>query len=162
MDYLGLAYLNVSLRQVLQKEGVEQEFILEVKSVASKRIIDASKEICPLHSNIRCPGRLANHSQLKSNGANIKPTVIELLQIGDKIVVFRATRDILPFEQLRFDYRFPADIWLMESSEHSFRFQNNHLFVNGPSIFHFLYFNFTSNFVLTHYIVLLQIQMFFL
>ena len=37
----------------------------------------------------------------------MKPTVIELFQNGKKIVVFRATRDILPFEQLRFDYNDP-------------------------------------------------------
>ena len=107
MDYHGEVYLNMSLSQVLEKEGVEQEFVLEVKSGASRRIIDASKEISPLHPNIRCPGRLANHSHLKSNGANMKPTVIELFQNGKKIVVFRATRDILPFEQLRFDYNDP-------------------------------------------------------
>ena len=95
MDYHGEVYLNMSLSQVLEKEGVEQEVVLEVKSGASRRIIDASKKICPLHPKIRCPGRLANHSQLKSNGANMKPTVIELFQNGKKIVVFRATRDIL-------------------------------------------------------------------
>ena len=107
MDYHDEVYLNMSLSQVLEKEGVEQEFVLKVKSGASRRIIDASKEICPLQPNIRCPRRLANHSQLKSNGANMKPTVIELFQNGKKIVVFRATSDILPFEQLRFDYNDP-------------------------------------------------------
>ena len=47
MDYHGEVYLNVSLSQVFEKEGVEQEFVLEVKSGASRRTTDASKEICP-------------------------------------------------------------------------------------------------------------------
>ena len=47
MDYHGEVYLNMSLSQVLEKEGVEQEFVLEVKRGASRRIIDASKEFAP-------------------------------------------------------------------------------------------------------------------
>ena len=70
MDYHGEVYLNMSLSQVLGKEGVEQEFVLEVKSGASRRIIDASKEICPLHPNIRCPGRLAVEIKRRQYEAN--------------------------------------------------------------------------------------------
>ena len=47
IDSHGKVYLNMSLSQVFEKEGVEQEFVLEVKSGASRRIIDASKKICP-------------------------------------------------------------------------------------------------------------------
>ena len=119
MDYHGEGYLNVSSSQVLEKEGVEPEFDLEVKSGASREIIDASKEICLLRPNIRCPGRLANHSQLISNGANMKPTVIELFQNGNKIVVFRATRDILPFQQFRFEYNDPIANQLFLEREES-------------------------------------------
>ena len=108
MDYHGEVYLNISFNQVLEKEGVEQEFVLEVISGSQKTIIDATKEICSLHPSVRCPGRLANHSQLKTNAANMKPTVIELYHDGSKIVVFRATRDIQPFEQLRWDYNDPV------------------------------------------------------
>ena len=147
MEYHCEVYLNVSLSQVLEKEGMEQEFVLEVKSGASRRIIDASKEICFLHPNNRRPGRLANHSQLKSNGANMKPTVIDLFQNGKIIVVFRATRDILPFEQLRFDYKGPIanqlsrnvkflNRYLTDGIVRTLRLQNTHLFVVVYSFFH--------------------------
>ena len=87
--------------------------------------------------NIRCPGCLANHSQLKSNGANMKPTMIEMFQNGSKIVVFRNTRDSLPLETLRFDYNDPManklfqdwkipSQYLTDGIVRTLNFQSNH------------------------------------
>ena len=49
-------------------------------------------------------GRLANHATQKNNETNMKMVEIVIFSLGERIVILKARRDIVPFEQLRFDY----------------------------------------------------------
>ena len=104
IDYHGQVFLKTSRDEVSAIEGVKREFCLEVKG-PGRRIINASAEMCPVHPDSRCMGRLANHSNLE---ANMKATdVIVFADNNQRYVVLRASESIHPFEQLLFDYEDP-------------------------------------------------------
>ena len=79
------------------------EYCLEIKG-PPRRIIDAGSEHCETHPGNRCLGRIANH--LRITTANIDATEIALEKVIPKtrVVVFKALRDIEPYEQLCWDY----------------------------------------------------------
>ena len=80
-------------------------YVMEVKQGTNKHLIDASAEICPEHPTNYCLPRLANHvmQRTKSFSTNLKSIEVPLYD-SPSIVVFRARRNIEPFEQLRYDY----------------------------------------------------------
>ena len=105
VDYHGQIFFKKSMEEVSAIEGVQREYCLEVKG-PGRRIINATAETCPVHPETRCMGRLANHSVVD---ANMKSTdVVVFADNGQRVVVLRAKRAILPFEQLRFDYEDPV------------------------------------------------------
>lgn len=114
MDYHGIEYTGSSGKQhinsLMESDDKAMDYLLEIIG-PPYRVIDASSEICNLHPDNRCMGRLANHVTIKQNGeeTNMKVTEIYLSAIKpqERVVVFKARRDILPFEQLRFDYGDP-------------------------------------------------------
>lgn len=106
-DYHGKCVTSVTYDEYIEDESVNPEFVMQIIG-PPRRLIDATDEICPLHPENRCLGRLANHvTQRKHNfAANMKAVEIfcDLLQPTIRICVLKARRTIEPFEQLRFDY----------------------------------------------------------
>ena len=47
---------------------------------------------------------MAYHATQKKNEANMKMVEVVLSGIGERILILKARRDIVLFEQLRFDY----------------------------------------------------------
>ena len=115
MDYHGVDYTATigkkHIESLTKANNESLDFVLEVIG-PPYRVIDASSETCNSHPENRCLGRLANHVTIKQNGeeTNMKVTEIYLtvLKPPVRVVVFKARRDILPFEQLRFDYGDPT------------------------------------------------------
>ena len=105
IDYHGQIFTKKTMEEVSATEGVKREYCLEVKG-PGRRIINATAEVCPVHPENRCMGRLANHSVAE---ANMKSTEIQLFaDPNQRVVVLRAIKPIKPFEQLRFDYEDPV------------------------------------------------------
>ena len=115
-DYHGEETFNVTYDVFKTRNGVDTRYCCEVKTGPNKRIIDATSEVCPLaiHDGIRCIGRLANHASRldgkKANPAcNMKLVDIPLrnkyqMSAPSTVACLIAVRDILPFEELRWDY----------------------------------------------------------
>lgn len=109
LDYHGVDYHGVDgkreLKKLMANGDPRLNFSVEIHG-PPYRLIDASSETCPTHPTNRCLGRLVNHVTTKENphAANVKITEILLAAHQERVVVFKAQRDILPFEQLRFDY----------------------------------------------------------
>ena len=105
IDYHGQIFTKKTMEEVSATEGVKREYCLEVKG-PGRRIINATAEVCPVHPENRCMGRLANHSVAE---ANMKSTDIQLFaDPNQRVVVLRAIKPIKPFEQIRFDYEDPV------------------------------------------------------
>jgi hypothetical protein len=112
LDYHGKVIRNIPFNVYTQNENVIPEYCIETFH-ANKRIIDATAEKCPIHTDpaskltIRCLGRLANHSRIRTETCNMKLVDVKLSLKGidtDSHVMLIATRKIQPFEELRFDY----------------------------------------------------------
>ena len=108
MDYHGVAVTDKTYQDLIRNCSVPTEFVLEIGAPV-KRFIDASSEVCVEHPTNRCLGRLANHSTLNSKknlDANMKiiEVVLNAFDPPKRLAVFKARRNIEPFEQLRYDY----------------------------------------------------------
>ncbi|XP_063728660.1 histone-lysine N-methyltransferase set-1-like [Symsagittifera roscoffensis] len=108
MDYHGVAVTDKTYQDLIRNRSVPTEFVLEIGAPV-KRFIDASSEVCVEHPTNRCLGRLANHSTLNSKknlDANMKiiEVVLNAFDPPKRLAVFKARRNIEPFEQLRYDY----------------------------------------------------------
>ena len=108
MDYHGVAVTDKTYQDLIRNRSVPTEFVLEIGAPV-KRFIDASSEVCVEHLTNRCLGRLANHSTLNSKknlDANMKiiEVVLNAFDLPKRLAVFKARRNIEPFEQLRYDY----------------------------------------------------------
>ena len=108
MDYHGVAVTDKTYQDLIRNRSVPTEFVLEIGAPV-KRFIDASSEVCVEHPTNRCLGRLANHSTLNSKknlDANMKiiEVVLKAFDPPKRLAVFKARRNIEPFEQLRYDY----------------------------------------------------------
>ena len=68
-----------------------------------KRLMDTSNEVYPVYKWNVCLGRLANLATQKKDEAKRKMTEVVLSGIGERIVILKARRDFVPFEQQRFD-----------------------------------------------------------
>lgn len=69
-------------------------------------IIDGSDEICDCHPHVRLLGRLVNHAEMKAPACNIVPRFFrhEDSKKTHTFILFVASRDIEPLEELRYDY----------------------------------------------------------
>ena len=81
-----------------------------------RRLNDASNEDCPLHKWNVYLIRLANHAKQKKNEAKLKMVEVLISSIGKRIVIPKASRDIVPFEQLRSDYGYKVAQALFDDS----------------------------------------------
>ena len=102
VDYHGKVVININADHNWLQPGVLSEYVLQ-NAGPPRRLIDASNEECRLHNWNVCLGRSANHATQKKNEANMKMVEVVLSSIGERIVILKARRDIVPFEQLRFD-----------------------------------------------------------
>ena len=102
-DYHGKVNTNINADQHCLQPGVLSEYVMQFAG-PPRRLNDASNEDCPLHIWNVCLSRLANHAKQKKNESKLKMLEVLLSSIGKRIVILKASRDIVPFEQLRFDY----------------------------------------------------------
>jgi hypothetical protein len=115
-DYHGEVTRSMSIDDYVREKGIDGSFCVEVKG-PNRRIIDATKEICPHHRDRRCLGRLANHAGLVTKNGGRRRVIecnMKLIDVNFNrnllpeappyIAVFIATRTIKPLEELRFDY----------------------------------------------------------
>ena len=67
---------------------------------------DGSKETCSCHPGMRTIGRLLNYATISIAACNVKPEFFQIYKDRRvfKSIIFVATRDILPLEEIRFDY----------------------------------------------------------
>ena len=106
MDYHGVAVTDKTYQDLIRNRSVPTEFVLEI---GAGNFIDASSEVCVEHPTNRCLGRLANHSTLNSKkNLDAKMKIIEVVlnafDLPKRLAVFKARRNIEPFEQVRYDY----------------------------------------------------------
>ena len=80
-----------------------RNYVIQLFSSTPRRLIEASSEDCLLHKWNVCLDQLANHATQKKNEANLKKVEVVLSCLGGRIVLLKARRYILTFEQLRFD-----------------------------------------------------------
>jgi hypothetical protein len=103
-----------------ENPDVDGTYCVEVKG-QNRRIIDASNEVCNLHGQKRCLGRLANHagmvtrsgSRRRVSECNMKLVDLQFNRqfvpsAPTSVAMFIAIRNIKPLEDLRFDYADPA------------------------------------------------------
>lgn len=102
-DYHGEIIKNCNLKEYLASTE-DIGYCMEIPGLY-KRVINAKKEHCTEHPNVRCLGRLVNHALDRRVTSNIKPVDILIFQTGERAVILKARRIIEPFEQLRFDYK---------------------------------------------------------
>lgn len=104
-DYHGDIIKDCNFTDFLETTD-DISYCLEVPTGPYKRIINAHKEICEAHPNVRCLGRLVNHALDRRVTSNIKPVDIGIFSYnGERAILLKARRIIEPFEQLRFDYK---------------------------------------------------------
>ena len=102
VNYHGKVVTNINSGQYGLQKGVLSEYVLEIAG-PTRQLIDASNEYCPLHKCNECLDRLAKHASQKIDEANMKMVEVVFSCIGKKLVILKATRDLVPFEQLHFD-----------------------------------------------------------
>lgn len=69
--------------------------------------VDGSAERCPCHPNVRTMGRLLNWAKKGTLECNMTPRYFASERRNEQpfeAILFVASRDILPMEELRFDY----------------------------------------------------------
>ena len=103
IDYHGKVVTNINADQYCLQPGVLSEYVLQI-AVPPRRLIDASNEMCPFHKWNVYLGHLENLATQKKNEVNLKMVEVVLSSIGERILILKARRDIVPFEQLCFDY----------------------------------------------------------
>ena len=104
VDYHGQVVTIINVDQYCLQPGVLSGYVLKIAG-PPRRLIDTSNEECPLHKWNVCLGRLTNHATQKENEANMKMVKVAFFSIGKRIVIVKSRINIVPFEQLRFDYR---------------------------------------------------------
>jgi hypothetical protein len=119
IDYHGKIIRAVPFEIYTQNEDVNSEYCIETFH-ANKRIIDATSENCVIHNKRKCLGRLANHARVRNkNDCNLKIVDVKLTitnVTADSYVMLVATRNIAPFEELRFDYGDPVAYQLFDDN----------------------------------------------
>ena len=113
VDYHGLIVRETW--EQYKTGNIMHEYCLEVKG-ANNRIIDASRAHCGYHQLYPCLGRLINHAAPTHKMKNRIHGPCNLILVDckypkeskDDYVIFKARKDIKPFEQLRFDYNDPT------------------------------------------------------
>ena len=101
--YHGKVVAIIKADQHCLQPGILSEYVLQ-SAGPPRRLIYASNEECLLHKWNVCLRRLANHAVQKKNEANMKMVEVVVVSIGEIVVILKARRYIVPFEQLRFDY----------------------------------------------------------
>ena len=99
MDYHGKVVTKTNYREYKQLPDVTPEYVMCVSGPIGKRLVDASSEICLIHPDHRCQGRLVNHSK---KSANVTNKDVQLPK--DRVIVMTAMRPLVPFEQVFYDY----------------------------------------------------------
>lgn len=106
-DYCGVEISGKTGEEYFKETG-RKEYVF---TISRKKHIDATDDHCEMHEGFQCLGRLLNHKTMVGDPArtvNITPRVISFnasSPFGEKEkLFFVASRDIEPFEQLRYDY----------------------------------------------------------
>ena len=102
MGYHGKVVTNINADQYCPQPGVLSEYVLQ-NAGPSRQFIDASNEE-GRYKNGKFACRLDIHTNQKKNKAIIKMVEVVISNIGETKYILKARRDIVPFEQLQFDY----------------------------------------------------------
>lgn len=111
----GEILLNYHGRKITPNEGREMLMTLDANDRRSDYVffgpwglcVDGSAERCPCHPNVRTMGRLLNWANKGTPECNIRARYFASERRNEQAleaILFVASRNISPLEELRFDY----------------------------------------------------------